>query len=209
MGNDIHVSITGNRARVEEAMDAIEGLPGYRSVFIDVDEFDERSERMTVGLSLLNDLSAACEDCDHFDHRKKSPGARCAAGRDCLRADAGCPSRSTQAADEAYGESEGAPAPIPTEKDCPGPRLADALERYKAARFRAHLSLGREGDGEAGSGDDLFAEAERDEKAALDVISRELAGMRPAEREKAVAWLAMNGPEDLAWWRSFLETWRA
>lgn len=204
MGNDIHVSITGDRPRVEEAMDAIEGLPGYRSVFIDVNEFDERSERMTVGLSLLNDLSAACAECDHFDHRKRNPAARCALGLDCLRADEGCPPRSTRAADAVYGPVEDASIE-PGAKDAPSARLAKELEDYKAARFRTQISLGR-GDGEEDDG--AFAEAERGEKAALDGIFRELAAMRPGERDDALEWLAMNGPEDLAWWHSFAGTWR-
>ena len=45
------------------------------------------------------------------------------------------------------------------------------------------------------------------EKGAMDAMYRELMALSPKERESAIKFLAMNGQNDLEWWRNFLGTW--
>jgi hypothetical protein len=81
---DAHVTISGDQYTTEFVMDRITALPQFKATYIDVLELDEKSSRLSVAVSLLNLISDACIDCDHYDHSAEDAATRCAKGVECL-----------------------------------------------------------------------------------------------------------------------------
>lgn len=211
---DAHVTIGGDQYTVELAMDRVTALPQFKVTYIDVLELDEESSRLSVAVSLLNLISDACIDCDHYDHLAEDAASRCAKGVECLRVGNRCGFKTTEIADETYG-------PVVTEEDEQPPSRFDeidtapirevpvreAFENQEVARFRAQMCL-EDWDGYSlEEKRKIVEDMESTSKEAMDVMYRELMALPPQKRESAIKFLAMNGQNDLEWWRNFLGTW--
>lgn len=211
---DAHVTIEGDQYTVELVMDRITALPQFKATYIDVLELDEESSRLSVAVSLVNLVSDMCVDCDQYDHSTEDAAARCAKGVDCLHVKDVCDFRTTGIADETYGSA------APEEDEQPPSRFDDidvspirevpvnaAFENHEVARFRAQMCLEDWGGYSLEEKRRIVEDMDSTEKGAMDAMYRELMALSPKERESAIKFLAMNGQNDLEWWRNFLGTW--
>lgn len=103
MSNDIKVQINGDQGRVDEVVKRLLALPDYRMKYVDLDHALDDKNQVTVTVSLINEGSKVCHDCDYFDYRQEDPEARCRVGLSCRNATTACPYYSTNVLDRKFG----------------------------------------------------------------------------------------------------------
>lgn len=174
----------------------------YKRIFI------EQTEDGMRHFAKIEDATWACVLCDQFDPWEQDPAGRCTKGHDCLAADEKCPSRTTDEADELYGEVDNQEH-FWLDLNALKPNKAiektveEAHEDHEIALLHADLCLS---DPEAYGIEEKAAickELQESRFALYESMKREIQAWPPEFRESFIR-RAADDVYDEVWWRRFL-----